>query len=121
MLLPKTFPPPTTVRHYVYMWRDAGAWPSINHALVRVAREQAGRAASPTAGIIDSQNIKTTESGGIWGSDAGKKLKASLARLGTWTIQIVKHGDKAKGFAVNPHRWIVERTFAWPSRSRRLA
>ena len=55
------------------------------------------------------------------GGYAGKKLKAALGRMGKWTIQIVKRSDKAKGFEVIPRRWVVERTFAWLSRNRRLA
>jgi hypothetical protein len=39
-------------------------------------REACGKEASPTAGVIDSQSIKTTESGGIRGFDAGKKIKS---------------------------------------------
>lgn len=46
---------------------------------------------------------------------------AALAKIGKWTVQIVKRSDKAKGFEVIPKRWVVERTFAWQGRNRRLA
>jgi transposase len=52
---------------------------------------------------------------------AGEKLQASLAQFGTWTIEIIKRSDAAKGFAVLPRRWVVERTFTWLGRCRRLA
>ena len=57
-LLPKEFPPYTTVQRYFYRWRDDGTWQKINHHLVMMAREADGREASPTAGVIDSQSIK---------------------------------------------------------------
>ena len=55
------------------------------------------------------------------GGYAGPKLADALAKLGTWTVEIVKRSDAAKGFVLVPRRWVVERTFAWFGRNRRLA
>jgi transposase len=55
------------------------------------------------------------------GAYGGDKFEAALAGLGNWTVAVVKRSDHAKGFHVLPRRWVVERTFAWLNRNRRLA
>lgn len=55
------------------------------------------------------------------GGYAGPKLRGALEKIGRWTLQIVKRSDTAQGFEVIPRRWVVERTFAWLGKCRRIA
>jgi putative transposase len=72
---PPAFPPWRTVYGYMRAFLRDGVWESMRHQFVVMLREGAGREASPTAAIIDTQSVKTTESGGPRGWDAAKRLK----------------------------------------------
>jgi len=75
-MLPKDFPPYQTVYDYFRGWRKDGTWTKVHEALRDLLREKAGREASPSAAIIDSQSTKTTEKGAPRATMQGRKSKA---------------------------------------------
>ena len=84
-MLPPCFPPRQTVYAWFAAWRDAGIWQQINHHLVMLDRERSGRDASPSAAVVDSQSVKTTEAGG---PEATTQARRSRAASGTrWSTR----------------------------------
>jgi transposase len=59
-MLPPCFPPVSAVRRWFYLWRDSRLCLSLNHTLLLIGREVAGRQGSPSAGVIDSQSVKAS-------------------------------------------------------------
>src|SRR3546814_15211920 len=72
-LLPDSFPPWRTVYHWCRTLRDDGVFESLNHHLVRIDRIRPGREPAPSAAVIDSQSVTTTDAGRPRRYDAGKK------------------------------------------------
>ncbi len=93
--LPKDLPPKSTVHDYLTRWNYDGTLERIHHTLYVQCREAAGRAASPTACVIDSQSVKSAEKGGARidpsGYDAGKKIKGKKRHILVDTLGLLMH------------------------------
>ena len=181
-LLPHDFPPWSTVYYHFRRFRLNGLWSLILKELRAAERMRVGKDLQPTAAIVDSQSVKTTEESAcpsgydahknvkgrkrhllvdtlglplsvyvtsadvqdrvgarrllaglkpfvprlkkIWadGAYTGEKLAGWCKERGGWELQIVERSSAdTEGFAVLPHRWIVERTLSWLMRNRRLS
>jgi putative transposase len=179
-MLPKDFPPWSTVHTWYRRWRRDGTWQRIHETLREQVRRQAGRHPSPRASAVDSQSVKTAGQGGPKGFDAAKKvdgrkrhiwvdsmglllavlvtaadvtdakgasdllheriweemprldviyadsryrdgcLQEAVFDLAPFRLHVVSRPKDQEGFVRLPQRWVVERTFAWLGRSRRL-
>ena len=175
------FPASGSVYYHYRKWCLDGTWQEVNEALRQQERHQRDRDSEPTAGIVDSQSVKTTEAGGPRGYDAAKNVKGrkrhivvdtvgnllevvvhaaniqdydgvkfvvnklsaatkdklqklwadaiyNKQKLLDWVhdnleaiLEIVERSPEQHGFEVLPRRWVVERTFAWLGRYRRLS
>ena len=83
--LPKEYPPQGTVKSYYYSWTKTGAWQYIHDALRAEVRKHEGKEAAPSAAIIDSQSVKTTEKKGSVAMMPARRSRA--ASVTSWSTR----------------------------------
>lgn len=180
-MMPNDLPPWHAVQQQTQRWLRAGCFEGMAGDLRLLLRLCAGRAAAPSAAILDSRTLQSTpESGARAGYDGAKKRKGSKVHAAVDTLghllalkvtaaneqdraqvkdlaqalqeatgenvqlayvdqgytgegpatdaaqhgihlEVVKHHEAKRGFVLLPRRWVVERSFAWAARFRRLA
>lgn len=180
-MLPGDFPPWHVVYDQARRWLAAGCFEAMAHDLRALLRLAEGRAAAPSAAILDSRTLRSTpESGPRAGYDGAKRQKGSklhaavdtlghllalhvtaadqqdraqvgqlaaaiqeatgetvnlvyadqgytgggpaeAARANGMVLQVIRTAEAKRGFVLLPRRWVVERSFAWAARFRRLA